>query len=86
MRRGSLRLPAVLFNGRLHYQGIFSPTFIQRDIEALIGSEEAGGNRARGGHSVEIEPNEYLRRLFAEAVRRDRGWGRLSSSFHRGRR
>ena len=46
VRRGRLRPPAVVIGKELRYHGIFSPTLIQRDVQALLG-EDGPGERAR---------------------------------------
>lgn len=37
-------LPLVVIDGAVRYHGLFSPTFIQRDVERLLGERGKGGS------------------------------------------
>lgn len=47
------RLPITLINGAVRLHGVFSPTFIQRDIRKLLGPERDArrGPRAQGSRA-----------------------------------
>ncbi len=49
LRRGRLRPPAVVIGRELRYHGIFSPTLIQRDVQALLGEDEPRERTQRSG-------------------------------------
>lgn len=56
LRRGRLRPPVVIIGGSARYHGIFSPTFIQRDVKALLGGEAAAkpGRREAERRRLEV--------------------------------
>jgi len=53
-RRGKAALPIVAFNGKVRYSGIFSPTFIQRDLRELLGEKAGTGTRRPGPRSFDL--------------------------------
>lgn len=62
LRRGRLSLPVVAIAGKVRYSGLFSPTFIQRDVREILGrgAEKPKGaahrTPARGPKPTRPEP------------------------------
>lgn len=63
-----LKLPVVAIGGSLRYHGVFSPTFIQRDVTALLGGER-GRRQAPSPRRSEV----VGRAGFATSVIRSKG-------------
>lgn len=67
LQSGRLRLPAIVINGTLRYAGLFSPTFIQRDLKTLIADDSPTHERPSTTVQTAVA-DDYLKRIFARSV------------------
>jgi len=83
VQRGKAALPIVAIDGKVRYSGIFSPTFIQRDVREILG----GDPRAADGTDRRTLPSRQGRARTAEWVSTTvSGRPHFSTSVHRHKR
>lgn len=84
IQAGRSRLPLILIDGIIRFRGLFSPTFIQRDINTLLAKRKVPELSSKKTTTLS---NDQLRRLrmrqFMLATRAEQPLARLTHIPHR---